>query len=212
MRKRLSIDGEVLLKDRAGTTVGRLTSITVELYGDEELADAAEAQPALPGAPDDPVAEVWQHYVAVIKPRHVELDPQARAVIRDALKVASLDECKRAIDGCRASDFHMGQNERRRKYNRITHILKGKRGTRTTREQIDLFLDIAEKRSAGPGVASGSPARINEAKRDVLTAYEFANDEHAARRGREARQWLEGQGWRIEAGEDGWPSFRPPSP
>lgn len=100
------------------------------------------SEPSKTGRSDDLPSEVWATYVGVMKPRRAELDPEARKVIVAALKVATVDECKLAILRCSQSAFHMGKNDRGRKYNSISQILKGKRGTRTTREQIDFMLSL----------------------------------------------------------------------
>ena len=61
------------------------------------------------------------------EPRRTELDKEGTEIITAALNHATADECKRAIDGCAASPFHMGQNDKRRKFNGLSQILKGKR-------------------------------------------------------------------------------------
>jgi hypothetical protein len=205
--QRLKLDPPAKLVARDGTVTGVLTSMTVELYDaaaaggqgavvEEQLPLGPTAQGGAGGF--DPVAEVWSHYCSVMKPRNPGLDAQARALIRDALKVATLSECKRAIDGCAASPFHMGENERNRKYNRLSQILKGKRGIRTLREQIDMFLDTAEKSGLPSGVTSADPGRVSAAKRDVIDAFDFPGDDQVQERGTQARRWLEEQGFKIE--------------
>jgi hypothetical protein len=155
----------------------------------------------------DPVAEVWAHYCRVMEPRHQGLDAESRKIIRDALKVATVAECKRAIDGCRSSEFHMGKNDRARRYNSLSQILKGKRGGRTTREQVDFFIDLAQRAGLQPGVPSGRNERVRRAKRAVLDAAEFPGDERVAEHGRQAEAWLVEQGWRIEKDEGQMPRF-----
>jgi hypothetical protein len=124
-----------------------------------------------------------------MRPRSDEIDSQARGVIRDALGVASEQECIRAIDGCKASPWHMGENPGNKKYNRITQILKGKRGGKTTREQIDMFLDCADNAEA-PSIGI-SPGRITHLK-DAITTYVHTGGERE--RAERARTTL------IEAG------------
>lgn len=159
----------------------------------------------------DEAAEVWAWYCGVMQPRNRVLDPDTRKIINAALKVATKQECMNAISGCAKSDFHMGKNDRKRKYNQITQILKGKRGQATTRERIDFFLDIAEKSGVQSGVPSGDPGRIRSAKQDVRDAHEMPGDEHVVRRGRESEEYLVGLGWTIKRDETGWPSFLPPA-
>lgn len=145
---------------------------------------------------------VWAHYVEVMKPRQRRLDAGGRAVITAALLDASEDECKGAIDGCAASAFHMGQNEHRRKYNRLTQILKGRTvgpSPRTTRETIDFFLD----KRLGPGRrSSATPDEVSRNKRAVLDAHSMPGNVHVAERGKESRAWLreqEGIEWDVES-------------
>lgn len=155
----------------------------------------------------DPVEKVWGCYVATMDPRRVELPVDERRLIRDALTVATADECCQAIRGCSLSPFHMGQNDRGKKYNRLTQILKAKRGVRTLREQIDMFLEIAESRGGGGHSSSAERARIAEAKRNVLDAHSLSGSEHAKKRGEMAALWLAEHGWRVVTGPDGRPTF-----
>jgi len=180
------------------------------LEGEQQQEEKEKANAAGARGSFDPVLEVWEHYCRVMDPRHKGLDSQTRKVIREALAVATLSECKRAIDGCRSSDFHMGKNDRGRKYNAVSQILKGKRGGRTTRENIDFFLDLAEKAGLQSGVPSGGNEKVRRAKRAVLDAAEFPGDEHVAERGRSAEAWLVEQGWRIEREDGRMPRFVAP--
>lgn len=200
------------LRDEDGVVVGILAGLEVEVdpSGPLGVRGAVEEEPlqllgfatdvggrasASNSGQTDAVREVWDHYVAAMKPRHTGLDPQQRAIIRDALKVATKSELKRAIDGCKSSDFHMGKNDRSKKYNSLSQILKAKRGGRTVREQIDFFLDLAEKAGVTKsGVPSGDHARLGAAKRDVLDALDFPSDDHVQERGRESEAWLRQQG------------------
>lgn len=104
------------------------------------FADGADASPA-PAATDD-VTVVWDCYVETMQPRRADLLPAERKIINDALKAASVTECREAIIGCSRSAFHMGDNDRKRKYNRLSQIIKGRQGKETTRERIDYFIDI----------------------------------------------------------------------
>lgn len=151
------------------------------------------------------VERVWAHYVEVMKPRKREPDPEGRKIIRDALNVATVVECCRAIDGCASSDHHMGRAlGTRRKYNSLSQILKAKRAGgpygaqgQTTRERVDFFLDLAEKAGLPSGVTSADPARLRSAKREVLDAWEYPGDESVVRRGEESAAWLEQQGIQV---------------
>lgn len=159
-------------------------------------------RPRRPTEVQQAVDFVLSHYVAVMQPRSEQFGEDDRRIVREALKVATAGECCEAIDGCKASDWHMGKNDKRRKYNGLSQILKGKRGGRTTREQIDFFIDIG-RRNPGPAAASEDDARVRDAKRDVLNAHAFPGDEHAQQAGNVAAEWLEQNGWKVIRDEDG---------
>lgn len=222
MKRRFAVNSEGELEDRDGRVIGRLTSLTLEVPADVEMGGYRGGSCSEEKANDDISAsatvdeggvgetsgawvEVWAHYAEVMKPRKRDLDPEGRKIIRDALKVATVVECCRAIDGCAASDHHMGRTlGARRKYNGLSQILKAKRGGgpygrqgQTTRERIDFFLDLAEKAGLPSGVTSADPARVRSAKREVLDAWEYPSDESVVRRGEEAAAWLEQQGIQV---------------
>jgi hypothetical protein len=225
MKRRFALRADGTFVDREGVAL-RIHAVTIEFphpstptalaAAGGEGEPPAETPTAVAGYPS-PVEEVWSHYVATMRPRKATMGDQERAVIRDALKVASVEECKDAITGCSLSRWHMGREDatRGRKFNRLTHILKGKRGGRTTREQIDFFLDIAEEAGARArsqsGAQHGDRRRVAGAKRAVLDAWEFPGDEVVVRRGEEAVRWLQNHGWTIDNGADGRPLFHPPA-
>lgn len=196
MRRRFTIDDEGNLVDRHGYVLGKVVGLTLdmpvtavaEMEGGGgkgagvgvDLQRLEEDHPVSPtnSNSDDPVERIWAVYVETMKPRRAKLDPQARTLIKDALKVAKEAECIGAIRGCRKSRHHMGDNDRGKKYNTISHILRGKRGIRTTREQIDLMLSYDEASVSGE-IPSGVAAEIQAAKRTVRQYAPFANNEHA---------------------------------
>lgn len=147
-----------------------------------DLPNGRTSEEISPIGPTTIVAEqiraIWAFYVETMKPRRTELDPQTAAVIRDALKVANSEECIGAIRGCSKSSHHMGDNDRGKKYNTISHILRGKRGIRTTREQIDLMLTYDDERDSA-ALPSGVSAQILAAKRAVRQYAPFTANSHA---------------------------------
>lgn len=67
---------------------------------------------------------VFDHWrVAMSSPRS-KLDGKRQRLIKSALKNYNVDDLKSAIDGCRASPWHMGDNDRREKYNGLDLILR----------------------------------------------------------------------------------------
>lgn len=226
-----------LLVDRDGHVLGRLVSVVLDVDEDAFAAppsaegkggyrgvgvpspqqtslssDVDEAPTAGGGTGEgSPIEAVWTHYVEVMAPRNRELDPESRKIIREALKVATVDECRRAIDGNKASDWHQGQNDRRRKYNKLGQILKGRpRQNETTRDRIDFFLDLAEKADEARVVSSADRGKVRAAKQAVLAAFEYPGDAQVVSSGEEASRWLRGQGWQINPGAAGRPIFRAP--
>lgn len=212
MKRRFTVNSDGLLEDKHGVVLGRLTSITIEVPADAlgvgtiggvVASEPTEATTTTDGGVGEgeaaPSLIVWEHYVEVMAPRNEELDAESRKIICDALKVATVEECCRAIDGCAASAWHMGQNGRQRKYNRLGQILKARRAgqfgqAQTTRERIDFFLDMADKSGLPSGLTSVDPARLRQAKREVMDAWEYPGNEGAVARGEEAAAWLEQQG------------------
>lgn len=151
--------------------------------------------------PPTPAGRVWAYYLQVFGRPIRPLPAEEAKLIGEALRaVAGREEdLILAIDGNKASAFHQGDNDRRKKYNSLSQILKGKRGGRTTLEQIEMFMGIAaESTRAG---SSASDADISRAKRAVLDGLTYPGDEHVARRGEEAKAWLAsevGTRWNVE--------------
>lgn len=205
----IKLRDKAVLVDEHGREVGEIQSLRVRWYDEPE---------PVPAPPDklmevaETVADVWNEYVRLLKPRNKALGPEERRLILAALKVATADELKRAVLGCTKSEWHMNTHPetRGKNYHRLSNIIKGKKNGKTTREQIDFFLDIADKQPGGSRVTSAERARIDRAKRDVLDMLEFPNDEHVVRRGEEAKAWLQERNWTVEI-EGGSVSFRPPT-
>lgn len=155
---------------------------------------------------------VWAHYVAAMQPRATEAGEDERKIIRNALKVATAGECCVAIKGCASSPFHMGENDKRKPYKRLSQILKGRQGRETTRERIDFFIDIAKKAGVESSVPTAPSARIRDAKQAVLDGWQFPGDALVVSQGEEAATWLASQGYRINLDpETGRPTFEAPS-
>ena len=154
------------------------------------------------------VDRIWKHYVEIMGKRRRELPSEERKLIVDALKVATPDEICEAIDGCASSDFHMGRNDRGRKYNALPQIIKARRGkVETTRSRIEFFLELAGNGRSGGGLASVDRAKVDRAKRNVLDAHEFPGDDEAQRRGAEAENLLREQGIWVKRSDNGRPTF-----
>jgi hypothetical protein len=82
--------------------------------------------------------EVFAHWKSVLNHPKAKFDRKRKKLIVDALKLFEVAELKKAIDGCRLSEFHMGENDRDAIYDAIS-VIFGKGA-----EQIEKFIDLAE--------------------------------------------------------------------
>lgn len=115
--------------------------------------------PTVKSKTTEEIEGVWATFVVVMNPRGrgKELDPEARKLIREALKVADPAELSRAIEACGRSDFHMKRGKYKNrpggKYNALAQIIKARRGrNETTRSRIEWWLDRADEFDAGKEV------------------------------------------------------------
>lgn len=58
------------------------------------------------------------------KKRVPALDEKRRLKVAAAIADYGVDECKKAIDGCARSDFHMGRNKQKKRYDDLELILR----------------------------------------------------------------------------------------
>lgn len=71
------------------------------------------------------VSEIFSHWQTVLDRQKSKLDPKREKCIRARLKEGfTITELKTAINGCRASKFHMGDNDSRKAYTEITLIFR----------------------------------------------------------------------------------------
>ena len=84
------------------------------------------------------VMEVFAYWARVMGKQKAFLDKPRDTAIRKAIHMgATIDECKRAIDGCKASRWHMGDNDRRLVYNDLALILRDA-------QHIERFMEEAD--------------------------------------------------------------------
>lgn len=131
-----------------------------------------------------------------------------RREVRAALEIKSVAELKKAIVGNKLSGFHQGENDRRKKYNTLSHIIRGKQGKKTRRETIDYFIGIFDQhKGAGGSVTdhSADPARIRTMKEEIRRAHHVGDDEESQERSRRAEAWLAERGIETKRRPDGYP-------
>jgi len=109
----------------------------------------------------DEVIEIFRHWAAVMDKRRAFLDPKRDETIRKALHAgASIEDCKLAIDGCKASRWHMGQNDRHTVYNDLSLILRDA-------QHIERFCEIAEEAQAQAQRTRAKAAEAAAPKREM---------------------------------------------
>lgn len=76
-------------------------------------------------APDD-VRRLFDHWVFMLgkNPKRVALGPERRKVIGRALQLYEVEVLEMAIEGCAASEWHAGENDRGTVYQDIELILR----------------------------------------------------------------------------------------
>lgn len=85
----------------------------------------------------DDVQTVFEYWKQVMSHPRSGLDKKRRRVIAEALKLYSVEDLKKAVDGCRASPFHMGDNDRNRPFNKVELIFRDA-------DKIDTFIDFSD--------------------------------------------------------------------
>lgn len=156
----------------------------------------AKASNKLSGEPGPAVQEVWGHYVKVFGATRMKLDEPRRRIIRNALKVRSVAECCKAIDGLYVSPFHNGDNDRRTKYLGIAYALKGRNG-----ESVDERIDkMAELAPVNAGSSTIDPVKIE--RRLEAIRLNVRNAAFEPERAKEAKRQLEEWGFIVTTMKD----------
>lgn len=89
--------------------------------------------------------EVFEYWAAVMGKPQARFTPDRRKKISTRLKDGyTVDQLKRAVDGCRSSKYHMGDNPGGKKYNSIELIFRNG-------DKLESFMGMTEK----PGSTHG---------------------------------------------------------
>lgn len=73
------------------------------------------------------ILSVYEYWATVMRPgrtRLPALDERRSLKVAAAIADYGVDECKRAIDGCRKSEFHMGRNKLKKRYDDLELIFR----------------------------------------------------------------------------------------
>jgi hypothetical protein len=101
----------------------------------------------------DVIADVFSYWQKTMDSPRSQLDDKRRKAIRGALKLYEPRQVCQAILGCSRSGWHMGENDRRQKFNGLDLILRDA-------DHIDKFIEMASKRTSGPEDIEQRNARI----------------------------------------------------
>lgn len=89
-----------------------------------------------PPARSDGSIAVFGYWQQIHQHPRAKLDNDLAGLIDDSLKTYSVDDLRLAIDGCKASPHHMGQNDRKTVYDSLELILR----------DVNRFIGYAEKK------------------------------------------------------------------
>lgn len=150
--KILAQSSKTLLPDHRSTITDHRSGSTIN---DQDLDLEKRAPKAL-------VLEVFEYWRSALGKRvSSKLDGKRDRAIRGALKRGhSVADLKRAIDGCKRSDWHMGHNPNGRRYDDIELICRDARHT-------EAFIDMADGAMSGYSAPAPSEA-FNETDLDEV--------------------------------------------
>ena len=130
--------------------------------------DTTKAKASKPGATKDEAREVFAHWCISMGSTKAVLDDRRDRLIRVAIDRYGVADCKLAIDACRADAWHMGANDRDRKFNSAEYIFRDA-------ERTEKFIGAARE------VVARRVAVAAEKARDVA-AYEAREQRPAVTR------------------------------
>lgn len=87
----------------------------------------------------DTVQRIFTHWQTIHDSQRSRLDAKRDKAVRDRIRDGYTEQdLMDAIEGCALSDFHMGQNERRQRYNDLSLICRDA-------EHVDKFIETKER-------------------------------------------------------------------
>lgn len=94
---------------------------------------------------------VFSHWQTIFNKPRAKMDEARRKAIRGRLRDGySAEDLCDAISGCRLSDWHMGQNDRRQQYTDIALICRDA-------AHVDQFIELYERKKAKAEAAEPVP-------------------------------------------------------
>lgn len=139
----------------------------------EPLSDSPN--PPVVGKPPNPAEIVFDHWKQVCNHPKAVLDAKRRRAIQDRLKQFSVEDCKRAIDGCRASPWHQGANDRGKVFDDIDLIFRDAK-------HVEDFIRVLEQTPATARgiVKTGSHQSVPKTAGNVAQMENWLNSRRAS--------------------------------
>lgn len=224
----LSLGAGGQLVDASGKVLGSLVGLEIDVPEGEggepteggageavvdvvSVLEGSSSSEGLQGEPlslmPTPEKEVWEHYVATVAGANRRVfDNRRKNLVKRALKVRSVDECKRAITALSLSTWHNGSNPQSKKYLDVEYAL-GK-SSQSPDEIIDRWL---EQIGDGHGptavdrklaeMSEGRRLRVREDMNRVRRMYRQPEHDATVRNGRQSADRLREE-YGIVAAED----------
>lgn len=139
------------------------------------------------------ISELWAHYEVTFPSTRRELNEKRKRIIRNALRVRTVEECKLAITGLKHSPWHNGDNPVEKKYLDIRYALAGI-GDESNDDRIDKMIEFAPANDSG----QAQVAQIKVDRRvDLLRRYVKSGNTFEPTRARRAYAELVEWGFTI---------------
>lgn len=91
-----------------------------------------------------PAEEVFRHWQETMERPQAIMTPKRQQLIQARLREGyTVERLKAAIDGCKRSPFHMGQNDRKRRFDSIELILRDAKHIEDFEEQQNIVTSMA---------------------------------------------------------------------
>jgi len=111
---------------------------------------------------------VFNYWKDILNHHKSKIDSKRKTKLTNALKSFSVDECKLAIDGCKKSSYHMGDNDRNTKYDSIDLIFRNN-------DKIEYFINLSKVQNYGNNNTRKLTRAEQSEERDQWYREKYAN-------------------------------------
>ena len=142
----------------------------------QQLRLVTDEQDRAHSAAPGPVERLFAHWVFMMgkNPRRCALGPTRRKALVQALKLYPEAELALAIEGCAASPFHAGENDRETEYNDLTLIMRDE-------AHIERFAALGQQLREQMAAAQASEQRAASSQAPQVSAEQAAADRERVR-------------------------------